>query len=670
MTQSATAFQEQVGEAFKLYRDGDLLALSTSPLAHTELVECCFLTGEPKASDTRARILQSTLRWAVDRLRPSSEQDWMHPSWRAYNILHYFYIEGQRASELAEAMGVADQTLYQFRPQAITAAAQILHEELNNAQDFETRKTYALAQRYERHSPNQQQLLRIVAIFPSLVPISLIYQLAEELDMQINGENMSQSVQNLITAHLLRGQKSGTEVAAHEDMRAYLLTQLVPAARIRLHRAAGKYYEGQGNYLEAVRQLRDGEAFEAAAQIIWAYQQDVIDTLQVEELTALIQNFRALELSPSIWAQLKIVAGRLAEFNENIDAALEEYQQALGAPEIPIKAQAYYRRAKAFERKNIDESLAHYNYGIQLLEQAQQDVDEIQPEPTLSRLLVRMYIDRAWLFIQQRPDLRRAKEDLARAQALIDPCDRTTWSDLHNSLGEFYNRSGNAKESEQNYWQAWLAANEVQDAQRMSKTAHNLALVYMYDLAEYEQALDYLQRSRTLSRQTGDRNMEGLCAMSIGACYFWLEQFEDSVNSYVEGSEVFTEIGNRALLTRTYCGLAEAYAELNQQAAMHRYYQAGMVIAHELDDRGALQEFAALTEAYPQMTTEKTPMLNERQKMAIDLIRSQGQLTKREYQELTELSAKQAVRDLNELIELEVLVRVGSGRSTMYILND
>lgn len=304
------------------------------------------------------------------------------------------------------------------------------------------------------------------------------------------------------------------------------------------------------------------------------------------------------------------------------------------------------------------------------MEQAQRDSDVIQGDTTLSRLLVRMYIDRAWLFIQQRPDLRLAQEDLLRAQALIDPSDRTTWSDLHNSLGEFYNRSGKAKESEQNYWQAWLAANEVQDAQRMSKTAHNLALVYMYDLAEYEQALDYLQRSRTLSQQTGDRNMEGLCAMSIGACYFWLEQFEDSIHSYLAGSEIFSEIGNRTLLTRTYCGLAEAYAELNQQEAMRRYYQAGMVIARELGDEGALQEFAALAEAYSQMTVEKTPTLNERQQLAMDHIRSQGQITKRAYQDLTELSAKQAVRDLNELIEIGLLIRVGSGRSTRYVLEN
>jgi len=421
--------------------------------------------------------------------------------------------------------------------------------------------------------------------------------------------------------------------------------------------------------LESAHQLRTGGDFEAAAQIIVDHQRDIVDNLQIEELSTLLKQFRSTELSPSLWSRLKIVAGEVAEFNKDIDTALEEYRQALGAPEIATKARAYYRRAKAFERKNIDESLAHYNYGGQILEQALQAPENNQNLAILSRLLVRMYIDRAWLFIQVRPDLLQAQVDLLRAQALIDPKDRTTWSDLHNSLGEFHNRKGEPKESEQNYWQAWLAANEVQDAQRMSKTAHNLALVYMYDLARYDQALEYLERSRTLCQQTGDRNMEGLCAMSIGACYFWQERFNESVDSYLEGSEIFSEIGNRTLLTRTYCGLAEAYAELNDLTAMRRYYQGGMVIARELDDQGALQEFAALAESYPQMAAD-SPTLTDRQQEAMDHVHTNGQITKRAYQDLTDISAKQAVRDLNELIELGLLVRVGSGRSTRYVLQN
>ncbi|MBA3469298.1 MAG: hypothetical protein H0T53_06590, partial [Herpetosiphonaceae bacterium] len=44
--------------------------------------------------------------------------------------------------------------------------------------------------------------------------------------------------------------------------------------------------------------------------------------------------------------------------------------------------------------------------------------------------------------------------------------------------------------------------------------------------------------------------------------------------------------------------------------------------------------------------------------------------TNREYRDLTAVSPKQAARDLNELLEWGVLVRVGEGRSTEYRLTE
>jgi hypothetical protein len=129
------AWRNQVVEALKLSRDGDLLALSTLALAHTSLIEDCFLAGEPVTADARGRALHSLLRWAVDKLRPGGQHSWTLPAWRAYNILASFYLQGMRASALAEALAIAEQTLYQWRPQAIAALAHLLREEVETPRD-------------------------------------------------------------------------------------------------------------------------------------------------------------------------------------------------------------------------------------------------------------------------------------------------------------------------------------------------------------------------------------------------------------------------------------------------------------------------------------------------------------------------------------------------------
>lgn len=655
LAESEEKLRSGVAEALKLYREGDLLTLSTVALAHTSLVESCFLSGEPITPDARGRMMGSLLRWAVDKVRPSGQPSWTQPAWRAYNILRHFYLEAMRASSLAEAMAVAEQTLYQWRPQAIAALTRLLREELAAPADAQTRKHYALADRYARHTPPEQQLLRIVAVFPHAIPATLLHQLAATFQLT----TVTQSVGALVAAHLLISSEEGARLVVQPEARGYLLTLLHPQERQTLHRAAGDYYTHQGDFLEAARQLRLGGWSEAAATLLVEQRRAIIDNLQIEELGELVAQFRAVELSPGVWARLKIVAGEIAEFTRDLDSALAEYQQALNAPDLHTKATAYYHRAKAFAHKNIDESLAHYAYGIHLLAQ-----DNGRPEN--ATLLVHMYIQRAWIFIQVRPDLGRAELDLNEARRRIDPADRRLWCDLYNALGEFYHRKGQPEESVQHYWQAWLAANEVRDGERMSQTAHNLGLVYRDDLRQYDQALDYLQRSADLARQTGNHQMEGLCAMSIGVCYFWLTRFAEAIASYTSAAEIFEGTGNRTLLTRTEYGLAEAYAELGDLPTARRYFEEGLTIAQELGDAGAIADFAEFARQYPQVV--QTPkMWSSRQQQALDYVQQQAGITNRAYQQLTGVSQKQAVRDLNELVEGGMLTRIGNGRATRYV---
>jgi tetratricopeptide (TPR) repeat protein len=659
LAEGEMSLRGQVAEALKLYREGDLLALSMLPLAHTSLVQSGLLTGEPATSDMRGRAMQSLLHWAVDRLRPGGAHSWLLPAWRTYNVLHHFYLHNMRASDLAEAMSVAEQTLYQWRPQAIAALTQVIGEELASPRDLLARKRYALADRYARHTAAEQQLLRLAAVFPHSIPTELLHQLAETFAV---GE-VAATLHALAAANLLISSDEGDKVVIHPEMRPYLLTLLPTDLRQSLHSVAGAYYQSQGDHLEAARQLRAASHWEQAAALLIEQQRSIVDNLQIEELGELVGQFRSTEVSASTWAKLKLVAGEVAELTRDLDAALLEYQQALNAPDVYTKANAYYLRAKVFGHKNIDEALAHYAYAIQLVEEERQRTSA--PDGRTDALLVRMYIQRAWIFIQVRPDLARAASDLHQAQALIDRSDRRLWCDLYTVLGEYHHYRRDPSVSIEHYWQAWLAANEVRDAERMSQAAHNLGLVYMDDLRQYDQALAYLQRSQELACQTGNRQMEGLCSMSRGACYFWLQQLPLALTAYQGAAGLFAETGNRTLLTRTHYGLAEAHAALGDLPQAHEHLQAGLAIANELGDAGALADFAQLTRDYPQLVR---PMdaASERQQKALAYMQQHGQITNRAYQELTGVSQKQSVRDLNEMVAQGILVRVGSGRATAY----
>lgn len=60
--------------------------------------------------------------------------------------------------------------------------------------------------------------------------------------------------------------------------------------------------------------------------------------------------------------------------------------------------------------------------------------------------------------------------------------------------------------------------------------------------------------------------------------------------------------------------------------------------------------------------------LNERQMKAVAHVKGFGRITNSEFQELTGSTRKTAARDLDDLVQKSVLVRVGERRGSYYIL--
>lgn len=62
--------------------------------------------------------------------------------------------------------------------------------------------------------------------------------------------------------------------------------------------------------------------------------------------------------------------------------------------------------------------------------------------------------------------------------------------------------------------------------------------------------------------------------------------------------------------------------------------------------------------------------LNDRQRKAVEFIKRHGEISRKQYVDLAEISIRQANRDLNDLLAKKVIVSVGSGRSLRYKRSD
>ncbi len=651
LTTVPAELEKMVGEALRLSREGDLLALAELPLAGSSLLDAWYVGSAPQGSDERGRATQAMLSWLIERLRPSGTHSWTTLSWRPYNVLSAFYIAGRRIAEIAELMAVAEQTIYPIRAQAITALVKILREEL--ARPAQLRDNYAIVDLYPQLRPDQQTLLRMLAIMRGPIALGLLYELARAAQIA----QIEQHLQALTTGDLLTSDEQRTTYAVQAKLRPYLRTLLSPEERQTWHNLAGQHAASRADYLEAAIHLRLAGSYDRAAQLLIEHHRQIIDTLHSGELRNLLSEFRPSETSdPAMWLRLKLVSGDVAMTMNDVATALREYQQALGASEVQIKAEAYYKRGKAFRSQNTAEAQAHFAYCISLLEAA------MPGDP----LLYRVYLDQAWMLFQDRQDIVQAEHSLRRAAALIDPANRAAWAELSNAWGMYYSHQGQHAQAIIHHQAAWLAANETQDSTMQTHTAHNLGDSYM-KIAQYDQALAYFGQSADLARKTGNRRMEGLCQKSIGACRFWLQQYEQAITHYQQAHAIFTSMQNRNWQANTCYDLAEAYAELGEVGQMQRYFAEAVALAQEAGLDRLLGDLSALTRAYAGLYPPTVP-LNERQQLAYDHLKRHSAITNREYRDLTAVSPKQAARDLNELLEWGVLVRVGEGRSTAYRL--
>ncbi|MBN1889581.1 MAG: tetratricopeptide repeat protein [Thermoflexales bacterium] len=679
-----------VGKALKLCRDGDVTELGTSPLAAGGLVEDCFLSNEPISPDGRGQALMSVLRWAVDRLRPAGAPSWTDYAWQRFHVLHAYYINSDKdknpytredpdknptlrgeldkkttitLADLAAWMYVQEPTVYQRRQEAVEAVGKVLREEIAALKFARERKAYALADRYARHLPNAQLLLRIAAVFRHFVSIDVLHHMADKAAMG----DIQHSVLDLATTYLLVSNEQGTSVMVHPEARPYLLSLLSPEERQAWQRAAGNHYEEQGDYVEAAHHLHQANAAERAADMLIAHAQDAMRDMHVEELYEGLAEFRRAELGENTWARLKIVAGQVAELIHNFDAALAEYGGALQAGDARTRAEAYYRRAKVLEGKNVDEALAHYDEGVALLE-------EVAPGGQASaqdRLLTEMYIHRAFIFLQDSPDLERAEMNLRRAEALVQRSDKENWADLHNAWGELYNRREDYPRAVEHRMQAWVAATALRDNERMMKMAYNLGMDYAYQ-GQHERALEYLEQGKDLASKMGNQYLGGVCHKGIGNCYFFQERYQEAIVAYQKAYTNLVACKNRDWQACICHDLAEAYARLGDAAQAERYFREGLAIAQEANDQGLLGAFQALAQELVPGDAASWPLeecLNERQQQALAYVKEHGAITNRGYRELTGVAQRQAARDLIELVERGIFKAVGLGRATRYELD-
>lgn len=643
---STKEFESVVKEALAALRDFSWSDLAASKLAHCSLVEQCFLEGEEHTDRLRGRLLRAVLHWAIDQLRPDGEQQWDDTDWRHYNFLSAHFLERVTLRPLARLMGITDEHLRKgVQRGALTALAALLRSALTNRQGLNGRARYASAARWDGLDAQERGLLGLAALARQPIPEEFFERAGE-----------ASTLAALLARGLLRRPADGETLEIHPALRDAVRERLTPEERRAGHERLAAYYETRFDFLEAAHHYRGmgREGIARAADLLLTHQESIRSQDRLPDLATALAAFKPFELSESQWHRLKLLAGDIALATKNVAQAIKEYKEALDATDIATRISANHRLAEAYARRDLKRAASYYDHCIRLLEESQVD----------PALLAQIYIDRAWLSIQELKNLAEAEDYLNRVQPNGDCRIEALW---HNAWAGLLARRPNPDPHEviKRRLQALRAADESQQRDLQLKMAKNLAFDYAELLGDYDSALRRWQQALSLAREMGERQLEGICLKDVGNGYFWRKEYQTAIRYYQEAYALLAKLGNKNWLVAVCFDLTEAYAELGETEQAQRYFDEGVALAQKLSHEGYKKRADSLRGSYPFLAKELTP----RQQLILAYVKEHGWITTQQCQKLDPpVSKATALRELRKLCERGLLVQVGAGPSTRYRL--
>lgn len=641
--------------AFRNY--WNLAALAESPLAQSWLVQGSLLAGDDRYAEARGYALRALLDWALGKLRAQG----MYRSDISVDVLTKRYIEGLSNKQYADLRMIGDPAANARRKTAVQRVVKLLRQVLLSPlpQEATQRKQGMIALRYKACSEDEQRLLRLLTIFQEPVSQSLLTDVAPK-ELLLDSWHRLLAL-NLIVSHEALGMTQG---AIHPEIRPYLVTRLSPDEFEQWHTAVGSFYAQQGAIIEALYHLQEGGQFVRAARLM-VDDVEVANNLPIERLRERLASFQRTALPADLWAQIKILTGRMAELCEEIDGAQRQYEEALIADEPEIKAEAYYQLANLHEQRDIQVAFVHYTTCQELLQASR--------TPKGMNLLINSYIRVAWLCIEHLspPDSERAKMNLTQATHLIK---RVEWqgsqwqrlqADLNITWGIFYVRYSPANPDLElkHLVQAYQHAYEAGDKELQVNTTYNLGVAYMRR-KRHQEARQQFHKSHGLALETGNRRMAALSQKGIGDSHFGAVDYEEAIPYYQYAYDYFRETGNHYWQSAVGEDLVEAHATLGNTRKAKQYFAEALELGVIVGNQRVQSDLEGLAKKYIELSSH----LNQRQQQAIGEIRRYGSINNPQYQKLTASSRTTATRDLNELLQKGICVKVGKARTTRYEL--
>ncbi|MGK7953442.1 MAG: tetratricopeptide repeat protein [Xenococcaceae cyanobacterium] len=172
-------------------------------------------------------------------------------------------------------------------------------------------------------------------------------------------------------------------------------------------------------------------------------------------------------------------------------------------------------------------------------------------------------------------------------QLNLQPEDKSDYAKSLKNLGNAYGSQGEYQQAIDFYQQSKEITREIGDRSGVANSLGNLGNAYDF-LGEYQQAINYYQQSKEIKQQIGDRSGVANCLIGLGNVYHSLGEYPRAIKCLKQSKEIKQQIGDRSGVADSLIGLGNAYYFLGEYPRVIDYYQQSLEIKREIGDRSGV----------------------------------------------------------------------------------
>lgn len=428
---------------------------------------------------------------------------------------------------------------------------------------------YLLAEVEDRLTEQEQAVMGAVAVL-------LGYPAGQDaIEAVLDGERVRRTLRLLADRHLLlvREGAAGREYQQHAMVQAFYYDLLSRARRRAMHRRAAAFYETDEPDLlrAAIHHERGGDltrSAQLATQDVWA----LINQGQMRSLRRLLEQFRADQLEPVDWINVKLALGQICDVRAEAQPARDHYQAALDRLEemdaspvrAKLRAQVLRGMGRLVYNEQPQEALVWLRWAFDELAQAG-DVPDPQTEAAL-------YIDLAWAHrrLHNVPEaldaLQRGLERLPREPSQLRGDALTRLVALYVAQFDLENARRYAQ----------LA---VENGRHLRDVWHEQAVLAMLGNikhldGDWPGAIQDYTHAQKLAMQIGDRAVHAAMEVNIGTAHANLGNTDLALQHLLDGLQLSRQSELRNYELKAHFAVAKQQMRVRQWDAAERHLDA------------------------------------------------------------------------------------------------